>query len=141
MTAKEYLNQYHDALVEIETLTEEVQRLRSLAEKITVAFDSDGSAPGTRKTDKIEECVERIMESEEKIKARAEELAKIRQEVYDTIAKVQDSKLRTLLFMRYIGNKSFENISITMGYTYNHILKNIHPQALMEVSKILKESM
>ena len=137
MTAKEYLNQYHDALVEIETLTEEVQRLRSLAEKITVAFDSDGSAPGTRKTDKIEECVERIMESEEKIKARAEELAKIRQEVYDTIVKVQDSKLRTLLLMRYIGNKSFESIAYTMHYTYKHITHNLHPEALEEIEKHL----
>ena len=137
MTAKEYLNQYHDALFEIETLTEEVQRLRSLAEKITVAFDSDGGAPGTRRTDKLEECVEKIMESEEKIQARADELARIRQEVYDTIIKVHDSKLRTLLLMRYIGNSTFETIAYTMNYSYKHITHNLHPEALEEIEKLL----
>lgn len=140
MTAKEYLSQYLDYLAEIETLSEEVIRLRSLAMKVTVAFESDGSVAGTRSTDKLERCVDRIMESESRLNARINELSSIRQSVFDTIMKVHDGKLRTLLLMRYIGGNPFESIASKMGYTYNHVTKNIHPEALQEVEKILKES-
>ena len=142
MTAKEYLSQYINAQEELETLTEEVMRLRSLATKVTVAFESDGSTQASRSsTSKIEACVDRIMETEEKIQIRAGELAEIRNQVYQTIMMVDDSKLRTLLLMRYIGGKSFETIACGMHFTYNHLLKNLHPQALAEVDKILKLSM
>lgn len=140
MTAKEFLSQYTDCLAEIETLSEEVVRLRSLAMKVTVAFESDGSAAGSRSTDKLERCVDKIMEAEEKMNGRISELSSIRQTVFDTIMLVPDGKLRTLLLMRYISGKPFEGIATKMGYTYNHIVKNIHPEALQEVDRILKQS-
>jgi hypothetical protein len=137
MTAKEYLSQYTDCLAEIETLTEEVMRLRSLAMKVTVAFDSDGSAAGTRSTDKLERCVDKILESETRMNARINDLSAIRQDVFDTIMKVQDGRLRTLLLMRYISGTSFEGIAAKMGYTYKHTVNNLHPEALQEVEKII----
>lgn len=140
MTAKEFLSQYGEAQAEIEALTDELTRTRSLAEKITVAFGSDGGCSGTVNTDKIPECVEKIMETEEKIHQRTLELAEIRDSVYNTISQVPDSKLRNFLVMRYIGGESFESISCKLGYTYNHIVKNLHPQGLEEINKILKQS-
>lgn len=140
MTAKEYLSQYTDALAEIETLTDEVQRLRSLATKVTVAFDSDGSAAGTRSNDKLERCVDKIIEAEERLNDRVSELTVIRRSVYDSVMQVRDGKLRTLLLMRYIAGNPFESIAAKMGYTYNHIVKNIHPEALTEIDRIIKQS-
>lgn len=140
MTAKEYLNQYIDAQNEIEALTEEVQRLRSLAEKMTVAFDSTGAASGTKSSDKIAVCVEKIIESEDKIKERASNLASLRDEIYNTICSVKDGKLRTLLVMRYISGKSFEAIAASMAYTYKHITHNLHPLALEEIEKIISKT-
>ena len=137
MTAKEYLNRYITAGGEIEALIEERQRLRSLAEKTTVSFENDGSAPGTRSTDKLPEAVEKIMEIEEEIGKRVSALAIMRLDIYNTICKLPDGKSRVLLLKRYIGGESFERISTDMGYTYNHVIKDLHPKSLAEVDKIL----
>lgn len=140
MTAKEFLSQYTECLAEIETLTEEVMRLRSLATKVTVAFDSDGSAAGSRSHDKLERCVDKIMEAEVRLNDRINDLSDVRRQVFDTIMQVPDGKMRTLLLMRYISGTPFEGIAAKMGYTYNHLVKNIHPEALHEIDKILKQS-
>lgn len=135
MTAKEYLSQYFGAGGEIEALIEELQRLRSLSEKTTMSFESDGGAPGTRNSDKIPEAVEKIMEIEEEIGKRCASLAIMRINIYSTICKVPDSKSRVVLLKRYIGNEPFERIAMEMGFTYSHIVKNLHPQALEYVEK------
>ena len=140
MTAKEFLSQYISAGGEIEALIEERQRLRSLAEKTTMGFENDGGAPTSRNADKIPEAVEKIMEIEEEIGKRVASLATIRIKIYSTICKVPDGKLRVILLKRYIGNESFEKIAMDTNFTYNHIVKNLHPQGLDEVDKILKES-
>lgn len=137
MTVKEYLGQYVSAGNEIDTLMDEMQRLKSLAEKSTMSFDNDGGASGSRKTDKIPEAVEKIMEIEEDIGKRVSELAVLRINIYNTICKVNDGKSRVILMKRYIGNASFERISADMGYTYNHVVKNLHPEALAAVEKII----
>ena len=137
MTAKDYLSQYTTAGGEIEALIDELQRIRSLAEKTTMSFDSDGGAAGTRNTEKLPEAVEKIMEIEEEIGKRVVSLAFLRIDIYNTICKVEDSKSRVLLMKRYICGESFERIATEMGYTYNHIVKNIHPAALAEVDEII----
>jgi hypothetical protein len=137
VTAKEFLSQYITAGGEIEALIEERQRLRSLAEKTTMGFDNDGSAPGTRSPDKIPEAVEKIMEIEEEIGKRVAALATLRIEIYSAICKVPDGKLRVILLKRYIGNESFERIAMDMAYTYNHIIRVLHPEALAEVEKVI----
>ena len=137
MTAKEYINQYVMAGNEIDSLLEELQRIRSLAEKTTMSFENDGGAAGTRNTEKLPEAVEKIMEIEEEIGKRVVSLAFLRIDIYNTICRVEDCKSRVLLMKRYICGESFERIATEMGYTYNHIVKNIHPAALAEVDEII----
>lgn len=140
MTAKDYLTQYVTAGGEIDALLEELQRIRSLAEKTTMSFESDGGASGTRKTDKLPEAVEKIIEIEQEIGKRVANLAFLRIDIYNTICRVQDGKSRVLLMKKYIGNETFERISTEMGYTYKHITHNLHPAALAEVEKIMKDA-
>ena len=140
MTAKDYLSRYIAAGGEIEALLEEVQRLRSLAEKATMSFENDGGAPGSRKTDKIPEAVEKIMEIEREIGIRVSDLALLRIDIYNTICRVPDSKLRVILLKRYIGGESFERIAYDMGYTYKHVTHNLHTAALEEAEKIIKDA-
>lgn len=140
MTAKDFLSQYISAGGEIEALIDELQRLRSLAEKTTMTFESGGGSSGTRNTDKLPEAVEKIMEIEKEIGKRVAALAYLRIDIYNTICRVQDGKSRVLLMKRYIGNESFEKIAMEMGYTYNHIVKNLHPEALAAAEKVIKQS-
>ena len=139
MTAKEYLSQYISAGEEIKALCYELERVKSISEKVTVSFESDGGASGSVNVNKIPEAVEKIMEIERDIGERVSNLAFLRIDIYNTICRVQDGKLRVILLKRYIGNEQFERIATDMGYTYNHICKNLHPQALEEVEKLILE--
>lgn len=143
MTAKEFLSQYGNTKAEIETLIEQIQAQRELAEKITVSFENDGSASGSRTTDKIETCVAKIIDLEDEIIRRSWELADIRRDVFNVVSDVNDSKLRTLLILHYIGGKPFSKIAEVMhnssGEPYNehHVSHRMHDRALTEVQKIL----
>lgn len=139
MTAKEYLSQYITAGEEIKALCYELERVKSISEKVTVSFESDGGASGSVNVNKIPEAVEKIMDIERDIGERVTNLAFLRIDIYNTICRVQDGKLRVILLKRYIGNEQFERIAMDMGYTYNHICKNLHPQALEEVEKLISE--
>ena len=139
MTAKEYLSQYITAGEEIKALCYELERVKSISEKVTVSFESDGGASGSVNVNKIPEAVEKIMEIERDIGERVSNLAFLRIDIYNTICGVPDGKLRVILLKRYIGNEQFERIATDMGYTYNHICKNLHPQALEEVEKLILE--
>ncbi len=140
MTAKEYLSQYITAGEEIKALCYELERVKSISEKVTVSFESDGGASGSVNVNKIPEAVERIMEIERDIGERVTKLAFLRIDIYNTICRVPDGKLRVILLKRYIGNESFERISYDMGYTYKHITHNLHPAALEEVEKNMKDA-
>lgn len=140
MTAKEYLSQYITAGEEIKALCYELERVKSISEKVTVSFESDGGASGSVNVNKIPEAVEKIMEIERDIGERVTNLAFLRIDIYNTICRVPDGKLRVILLKRYIGNESFERIAMDTNFTYNHIVKNLHPQGLDEVDKIMKES-
>ena len=79
-------------------------------EKITVAFENDGSTNSNR-VNKIEVAVDNIMSLEDEIIRRTGELAGIRRDVFNVISEVKDSKLRTLLTLRYISGKPFKYIA------------------------------
>jgi len=140
MTAKEYLSQYIAAGEEIKALCYELERVKSISEKVTVSFESDGGVSGSVNVNKIPEAVEKIMEIERDIGERVTNLAFLRIDIYNTICRVQDGKLRVILLKRYIGNESFERIAYDMGYTYKHITHNLHPSALEEVEKNMKDA-
>ncbi len=143
MTAKEFLSQYANTAAEITTLTEQIRAQRELAENITVGFENDGGAPGTRRTDKLEAIVSNIVDLENELTERSVQLAAVQKDVYHVICEVKDSRLRTLLTMRYMGGKPFNVIAETMRntsgeqYSEHHVAHRMHDRALTEVQKIL----
>ena len=65
------------------------------------------------------------------------QLAKTNSDILSAIYKVEDNILRTLLIERYINNKTWEKISIILGYDFYHVIKRLYPKAVKEVEKIL----
>ena len=72
----------------------------------------------------------------EKINNRIKELNEIKTEIITAINNVQSSTLRTLLIERYINYKTWNEIAETMGYSYKHVVHNMHSQALKKVKDI-----
>lgn len=88
---------------------------------------------------KLEEAAVRMSDRLEYID---NEIAKTSVEIDDRIAnieKVSNDTFRDILYKRYVDAKSFEQISVEMGYVYNYTC-NLHGDALKELSKVLNFS-
>jgi len=88
---------------------------------------------------KLEEAAVRLSDRMEHLD---NEIAKVSVEIDDrigSIEKLNNDKHRDVLFKRYVEGKSFEQISVEMGYVYNYTC-NLHGDALNELSKVLNFS-
>lgn len=131
MNVKDFLNQYRNAEYEISEMTENLLRLRSRATKCTAAYGSTGS--GQPNKDKLPAIMERIIEAEKKAEARIDGLISVQEEVESAISGVEDGKCKALLMMRYMNGKSFEEISVALGYSYHYVVHDLHSKALRAV--------
>lgn len=85
---------------------------------------------------KLEEAMVRLSERMESLD---NDIATLSLEIDDrinSIEKLTNDTQRTILFKRYVEYKSFEQISVEMGYVYNYTC-NLHGEALDELSKYL----
>ena len=137
MNTKAFLAKYREADYEITELTETLVRLRSRATKCTTAYGQ--TAPGQPSKDKIPAIIERIIEAEKQTEKRLDELIDTQRDVEKAIAAVEDGKYKALLMMRYLNGKSFEEISVSLGYSYHYVVHDLHTQALRAV-KVPPES-
>lgn len=134
---KEYLR-------EIKYKQQYLQRLkkRRTTLHLDVSFGGiDYSADRIQTTpkNKLEEAVVRLSDRMEQLD---EKIAKVSLEIDDRISsieKLSDEVYRNVLFKRYAEDKSFEQISMELGYAYNYTC-NIHGDALKELSKVLNFS-
>ena len=135
--AKDYLRQ-------IKVLRQYLQRLmeRRASLHLDVSFGGiDYSADRIQSTpkNKMEEAMVRLSERLEKID---NSIAKVSVDIDDRISsieKLNNDTHRSILFKRYVEDKSFEVISVEMGYAYNYTC-NLHGDALRELSKVLNFS-
>lgn len=88
---------------------------------------------------KLEEAAVRLSD---RLESLDNEIARVSLEIDDrirSIEKLSNDTHRSVLFKRYVEGKSFEQISIEMGYVYNYTC-NLHGDALCELSKVLNFS-
>ena len=88
---------------------------------------------------KLEEAMVKLSDRLERIDNN---IAKVSIEIDDRISsieKLSNDTYKRILFKRYVEDKSFEEISVEMGYVYNYTC-NLHGDALSELSKVLNLS-
>jgi len=134
MTAKEYLSQARTIDQRLNSKLEQAKSLRSLAEIATTALSLTPHS-GTRNVSEREGIIVRMLDLESGISADINELMDIRQEIMEIIQRVPVVEHRTLLELRYICGKSWDEIAAAMlcSIRYTHIL---HGAALNEVKKL-----
>ena len=134
MSPKEYLMQYRNAVMSFNAAKDHQEELRAAAERITPNYGGEGG--GTHQTgDKLGALVGRIVDAEERVSEELGRLVETEQEVSDTIQNVTDGTLRTLLYERYINDKTWEQIAVLLNYTYRRVTQ-LHGKALNAVCKI-----
>ena len=134
MTAKEYLSQYQKLNVRINAKLEQLERLRELSTKVSPS--SSSCAPGGV-SDRVGAIVAKICDEENKINEMIDRLINLKSEIERTIAAVPDETYRTLLELRYINGKTFEQIADEMYYTYKWVCV-LHGRALVAVKEYIE---
>ena len=136
MNAKEYLRQAWNIDQRIKDKLDQVARLKEMTMNVTSVI-SDMPRNATPNPQKMEDAVLRLAEMESEIDADIGRLVNLKIEIMQTIWRVEDTNCRTLLEMRYINFKSWEEIETAMGITVRW-LHRLHAKALRLVGEFTK---
>ena len=137
INAKQYLR-------DIKHMRRRLDRLRQRRANLHLDVSFGGinySADRVQSTpkNKIEEAMVRLSE---RMEALDNDIATLSIDIDDrinSIEKLNNDTHKSVLYKRYVENKTFEEISVEMGYVYNYTC-NLHGDALNELSKLLNFS-
>lgn len=128
---KERLNRYLDLWADIEIKQQEIETLRSRAEKITNAISP---LPGGGNKKDFTLTVDRIIEIQEKIDKKVQQANEEREYIGRIIDAVKSPLHRRVLQRKYINGDTFEQIAVKENRSYKHIVSRIYPQALKMIN-------
>ena len=131
MTAKEYLSQAYRIDQRINSKLEQIVSLRALATKATSTL-SDTPPSGTRNINSMEGIIVKMVDLEDEINGDIDILVDLKREIMDIIKKINNPEQQTLLELRYLCFKTWEQIAVDMGYSMQHLFR-IHDKILKGV--------
>lgn len=132
MTAKEYLNQAYRLDQRINSKIEQVESLNALAQKCTSTI-SDMPKNPNRNGSRMEDAIIKIMSLQEEINNEIDMLVDLKAEIIDTIRNVKNPEYQTLLELRYLCFKTWEQIAVDMNYGIDNVFK-LHQKALKKIT-------
>lgn len=99
---------------------------------ITQNYDSDGA-----QSSKDPHKFDALVELEDKLDAKIDELYRIKNEILDTIFRLDDPRERMVLKGRYVDMKTWEQIAVEMSYSYMQVTR-IHGYALNSIKDVIE---
>ena len=138
MSSKEFLNKMRHIDMIINCKLEQVAELKSMLLPGAVRYDKD-KIQTSPSADVISDTMLKIVELEEKINADIDKLVEMKSLARDKIERMENNVEKVILYKRYFGNESFEQISVEMGYSWRWIHK-LHNDALKNFDKIYNSS-
>ena len=126
---KRWLSEYRRLEMLCDALIDERNRWMSRAEKVTLDY---ADMPRCSGEDRIQTAVDHLAEIDAQIGREIKTIEYRRAATVEAIQSVGDSKLRTLLRLRYIDGLTFEEISVRMHYSWRQIIR-MHGTALYEI--------
>lgn len=132
--AKEFFQQILNIDRQIDSKFEQLERLKSLATKVTSVMRETAAKPSnvSRST---ENSVEKIILLQNELNAEIDQYVDMKQTAYGILKEMKNEKQRRCLEYRYLLGKSFEAIAEEMGYSYFGICK-LHSRALQSADEI-----
>ena len=128
MTVKEYLGQAYRLDQRINSKLEQVLSLRDLTTKATATM-SDMPGGGSQNVYKMQDIIGKIVDLEDEINADIDRLVDLKREMVAVIKAVENPEYQTLLELRYLCFKTWEQIAVYMGYESRYLHK-LHQRAL-----------
>ena len=131
MNIKAYLGQARYLDMRIKSKIQQINSLNELATSCTAVLSDMPHNPNKGRS-RVEDCVMKIIEVQESLKADIDRLVETKKEIMATVKAVDDVELQTLLEKRYLCFLSWEKIAVDMHYSIQHIYR-MHDQALAAV--------
>ena len=128
MTAKEFLSKAFYLDIRINSKIDQIKQLRALATKTNTVL-SEVSVQSTKNNHKMESIILKIMEIENELNRDLADLLLIKVDIKRAIDGVDNEEYRTLLELRYIAYKKWEQIAEEMDFSTEHIYR-MHRDAL-----------
>ncbi|GHU90032.1 hypothetical protein FACS1894217_08860 [Clostridia bacterium] len=128
ISAKEFLSQAYRIDQRINSKLEQIQSLRDLANKATATL-TDMPSSGTRNVSRMEDIIIKMVDLENEINADINGLVDTKHQIVTAIKGVNNPEYQTLLELRYLCFKTWDEIAVTMNYGIDNIFR-IHRRAL-----------
>ncbi len=137
LSVKEYLSRAFHIDRRIDSMLEQVASLRSLATKASSNL-SDMPRSSSPNLQTMESIIAKIVDLQADINADIDRLVDLKCELRAAINAVADPELQTLLELRYLCFKTWEQIAVSMDRDLRWLFR-LHARALAAVKKNLAD--
>jgi hypothetical protein len=131
MTAKEYLSQAYRLDQRINSKLEQLNSLSALASKCTSVITDMPRNPN-RSVSTMADAVAKIVDLQTEIKHDIAHLVDLKRDMVRCIKAVDNTEYQTLLELRYLCFKTWEQIAVDMGYRVRNVYI-LHNEALEKI--------
>ena len=137
MNAKEYLSQASRIDQRINSKLEQVMSMRALLGKATGTL-TGAPKSATPNPHSMEDTICKMVDMENEINADIDTLVELKADIMACIKQVENPEYQTLLELRYLCFKCWEEIAAELSYSMQYAFR-MHDRALADVEIILKE--
>ena len=131
MTKKEYLSQAYRLDQRINSKLAQVTALNDLATKCTTTL-SDMPRNPNRGISTMTDAVDKIVDLQTEINRDIDALVDLKRNIVRAIKAVVNTEYQTILELRYLCFKTWEQIAVDMGYNVRHVYR-IHDEAVESI--------
>ena len=128
MTTKEYLSQAFRLDQRINSKLEQIASLNDLATKCTSTLTGMPRNPN-RGASTMADAVSKIVDLQAEINCEIDRLISLKRDMVRCIKGIDNTEHQTLLELRYLCFKTWEQIAVDMGYNVRHVYR-LHDEAI-----------
>ena len=132
MSTKDYLSQAYRIDQRINSKLAQVMCLRDLLSKATGTLSGAPKA-ATPNPHSMEDTIAKMVDLENEINEDIDALVDLKAEIMQRIKRVENTEYQTILELRYLCFKRWEEIAVDMGYSLRRVYE-LHDCALEEIS-------
>src|SRR5690606_7789663 len=112
---------------------EQIEKLRAMSINISRVMSTDNIRSQENRS-RIEKILVKIIDLEREVTNDIDRLVDLKREIMQKIDAMEDANYKVLLTLRYLNFKTWEEIAVEMGYTFQWV-HQLHKRALIEFEK------
>lgn len=135
MQVKEFLNGIRCIDSLIDSKCEQIKELRCRLTSISSPLGNMERVQSSKNPDKFSDTISKIIELENEINCDIDKLVDLKREARQLIEMLDDNVEKTILYKRYFENKTFEQISVEINYSWRRV-HQFHGDALQKLERL-----